>query len=270
MIERSIVPPIHARARAAAGIVRVVVHHGGDSPAPAEHKACVERVRSYDLWHREGRGWAGLGYHRIGCAHGVVWEGRPLLMVGAHSEPANVDGIGYCYIGGNEPMPALALNAFAAAIRQDAAQLGRPLTVWGHGAGRPAVEPGTTVCPGPGIAGQLEELRALIAAPAAGPVNPSPSPAPAPERPPAGRTDTEAIVRQLPTLRRGDGSRARPHPHVRIAQALLNAHGAGAGVVDGIAGPLFDTAVRRFQRSRRLTVDGIIGRQTWPALLDVS
>lgn len=53
---------------------------------------------------------------------------------------------------------------------------------------------------------------------------------------------------------------------VKILQVALN--GAGYSLVgDGIFGPLTDSAVRRFQSDRGLQVDGIVGPQTWNALL---
>jgi len=37
--------------------------------------------------------------------------------------------------------------------------------------------------------------------------------------------------------------------------------------VDGIFGPRTKAAVREFQQNENLSVDGIVGRQTWTALL---
>ncbi len=52
---------------------------------------------------------------------------------------------------------------------------------------------------------------------------------------------------------------------VKLAQTLLNKHGAGIEV-DGIFGPATDSAVKAFQKKRGLTADGVIGQDTWNAL----
>jgi peptidoglycan hydrolase-like protein with peptidoglycan-binding domain len=49
---------------------------------------------------------------------------------------------------------------------------------------------------------------------------------------------------------------------VREAQRLLQAHGFSPGRIDGDMGPLTRAAVERFQRSRGIRVDGLIGRET--------
>jgi peptidoglycan hydrolase-like protein with peptidoglycan-binding domain len=46
------------------------------------------------------------------------------------------------------------------------------------------------------------------------------------------------------------------------AQIALYRHGFYKGPIDGIAGPMTRRAVRRFQRSKRLEPDGIVGRRT--------
>ncbi|MDT0378216.1 peptidoglycan-binding protein [Streptomyces sp. DSM 42041] len=64
------------------------------------------------------------------------------------------------------------------------------------------------------------------------------------------------------TLR--DGSSG---PQVSAAQHLLNTNGFDAGAVDGAFGPNTASAVRAFQQSRSLSVDGVVGPKTWTALL---
>jgi len=71
----------------------------------------------------------------------------------------------------------------------------------------------------------------------------------------------------------GGGSSSRPvlargatGPYVREAQEKLKELGFYPGTVDGIFGLLTEAAVREFQRSRNLAVDGVVGPQTWRAL----
>jgi peptidoglycan hydrolase-like protein with peptidoglycan-binding domain len=54
--------------------------------------------------------------------------------------------------------------------------------------------------------------------------------------------------------------------NVRSIQYLLDAHGSDL-VVDGVFGPKTNAAVRAFQAEHGLTVDGIVGDQTWPKLI---
>lgn len=75
-----------------------------------------------------------------------------------------------------------------------------------------------------------------------------------------------AKVTGLPVLRRGDASEC-----VRAAQFLLNGRGASVGIygADGDFGNMTEAAVLAFQRRNSLDADGIIGEQTWSALLGV-
>ncbi|WP_234419880.1 peptidoglycan-binding protein [Nodularia spumigena] len=53
---------------------------------------------------------------------------------------------------------------------------------------------------------------------------------------------------------------------VETLQKLLNKEGFDAGQVDGDFGPQTEAAVRKFQTQEGITVDGIVGLQTWQAL----
>jgi peptidoglycan hydrolase-like protein with peptidoglycan-binding domain len=77
------------------------------------------------------------------------------------------------------------------------------------------------------------------------------------------------VTLSLPVLRNGVfGS-----PTVERLQTMLNFVGGLEGttselVVDGDFGPNTEQAVRGFQGNENLAVDGIVGRQTWTALLN--
>lgn len=55
-------------------------------------------------------------------------------------------------------------------------------------------------------------------------------------------------------------------PQVEMLQLALNRAGFNAGPIDGVFGPNTLNAVLRFQSSRSLTQDGIVGPATWNAL----
>ncbi|WP_156324067.1 peptidoglycan-binding protein [Bacillus sp. JCM 19034] len=52
----------------------------------------------------------------------------------------------------------------------------------------------------------------------------------------------------------------------RVLQALLYIKGFNPGPLDGIFGGGTEKAVRDFQRAQGITVDGIVGQQTWGRL----
>jgi len=54
---------------------------------------------------------------------------------------------------------------------------------------------------------------------------------------------------------------------VKVLQTALKALGIDPGPIDGIFGPKTEAAVRAFQQMARIKVDGIVGPQTWGALL---
>jgi peptidoglycan hydrolase-like protein with peptidoglycan-binding domain len=69
------------------------------------------------------------------------------------------------------------------------------------------------------------------------------------------------LIADWPLVRQG----ANGHP-VRTLQDLLRARGHTV-TVDGDFGPRTDAAVRDFQREKHLTVDGVVGPDTWSALV---
>lgn len=82
-----------------------------------------------------------------------------------------------------------------------------------------------------------------------------------------GPADSSGLQQELdneagqPTLRRGSKGAA-----VSTLQSRLRSLNFDPGPIDGDFGPLTEAAVRSFQGSRRILVDGIVGPQTWGQL----
>lgn len=73
------------------------------------------------------------------------------------------------------------------------------------------------------------------------------------------------VTLNLPVLRKGED--VSP-PGVTRLQTMLNFVGSSPQLVeDGIFGPRTDASVRQFQSNEGLAVDGIVGKNTWTALL---
>jgi len=54
---------------------------------------------------------------------------------------------------------------------------------------------------------------------------------------------------------------------IRTVQYLLRQHGSANVAADGIFGPKTAAGVRDFQTAHGLAVDGVVGNQTWSALI---
>lgn len=74
--------------------------------------------------------------------------------------------------------------------------------------------------------------------------------------------DAKTSVVAKPTLRYGNSGNA-----VKELQTILNSKGYDCGKIDGIFGNQTEKAVFVFQKTNKLTVDGIVGPKTWEKLL---
>lgn len=79
-------------------------------------------------------------------------------------------------------------------------------------------------------------------------------------------SETERLVTELGIVRQGQTGAA-----VRTVQGLCNARAPHPVLtIDGVFGEQTDTAVRAEQHQAGITIDGIVGPQTWPVLLGVA
>ena len=77
-------------------------------------------------------------------------------------------------------------------------------------------------------------------------------------------SEAEGSPSSRPTLRRGARGQA-----VKDCQVILDSLGYDIGPcgTDGIFGRCTEAAVKAFQKDRNITVDGIVGKQTWKELM---
>jgi N-acetyl-anhydromuramyl-L-alanine amidase AmpD len=103
-------------------------------------------------------------------------------------------------------------------------------------------------CPGDRVRAQFPEILRRAAEMAGEKPKPTPPPVPSLKR--------ELYFRRQSYFTGSD---------VKLLQSKLNGKGANLGA-DGSFGPKTLSAVKNFQQSRKLTVDGIVGPLTWAAL----
>lgn len=83
------------------------------------------------------------------------------------------------------------------------------------------------------------------------------------------RNWTEALVDELPLLKRGAEKTAKNRPHIKTVFYLLAARGFPMpdGVSDVVFGDPLAKRVKEFQAAKKLKVDGEVGPKTWAELV---
>lgn len=183
----------------------IVVHYVGSSHVSrGSHSQCRAQVRGWHSYHKNGNGWAGLGYHFCVCHHGIVMTGRGLNRIGAHAPGANATHIGVLImLGGSQTPTANQLAGF------------RAFRSWlsGKGVRSSNVTPHSqwisTSCPG-------NHLRSRVASGNWGTGGTITNPGGG-----AGGGSTEDDEMSLINLRKGDGKDTGKKEHVIALQSLI-------------------------------------------------
>lgn len=136
----------------------MVVHHSSlPTQGQYQGKATIRGIQRY---HQEKRGWIDIGYHFLIGPEGVIYQGRPETVSGAHVIP-NHGKVGICVIGNYQGEDELTPQTREALIK---------LLAWlGSTYG---IDPGThlqghrdwmsTDCPGDQLYQQLPEIRVAV------------------------------------------------------------------------------------------------------------
>lgn len=83
-----------------ASILYIVVHTQGSPDGSHGSLGAIHRFHRAAPPH--GRGWSGIGYHRLIGEHGENQEGRPIQYRGAHVEGLNHCSLGICCTGNGD------------------------------------------------------------------------------------------------------------------------------------------------------------------------
>lgn len=74
--------------------INKIIVHCSDSNVKSHDN--IETIRG---WHVKERGYSDIGYHYVITQDGVIHEGRPLSIAGAHAYGHNTGSIGICLTG---------------------------------------------------------------------------------------------------------------------------------------------------------------------------
>ena len=200
---------------------------------------------------------------------GSIYEGRPVEYIGAHANGSNSDSIGICFEGkyDEETMPEAQLKAGKELV----AYLKEKYNITKV---QKHKEVSKTSCPGKNFPFD-EIVNGTVA-----------------ENTTVEKEEIYTYVQFVGDVQRAIGAKVdhiagketlsktvtvsryknNRHAVVRAIQSYLNALGFDCGKVDGIAGKLFDNAVKSYQKANSCVVDGEITarNKTWKKLLKLA
>ncbi len=237
-------------------VVGIAIHHSGVKNGPKG----VTAVRAFERHHMLANGWNAIAYNWLIDEQGVIYEGRGAGVVSAATRPYNSRTESICYTGdGDKKIPAKTRASLTWLIGDIQKRYNKKLWVKGHR------ELASTSCPGNVLFDWVKDHRNGI-------TKAQPKSKPATKK--STKTvkqgakgivdafaEIEALVTSRP-LKKGAKGAA-----VKVVQQLLAAKGLYRYKIDSDYGRLTRKAVVEFQKRRLLYVDGVVGPNTWKALL---
>lgn len=207
---------------------KIVIHHADASECDA---------KTIHQWHQD-RGWSGMGYHYlVRKKNGVVETGRPINTIGAHCTGQNADSIGICFEGDfdKENMTNEQLATGRELIAYLRGIYGQNIRIVRH------KDLMATDCPGKNF--PFDELI----------------------KKEKKKSKKKIYSGKFPTLpQKDDGyyfEKGDKGEQVKLLQKFLNWYGDYGLVVDGDFGRCTLSAVRNYQLSESLKIDGLWGNK---------
>lgn len=240
-------------------------HWEGPRMGTFGHDTCASRVRGIQNFHMNVRGWSDIAYSSIVCPHGVTYECRwwRRRTAANGTNAGNDRSYAHCLlIGEGDPFTIDAKRGLRDVFDRAQREGGAGHEKWVHRDWK------ATACPGNEITNFVRGGLQVDGAP-----TPPPAPAPPSPTPPSPPSDWfEELIMELPVIdfRPAERGQYVRHHLVDNIQGLLEGaqHGpSNPGGIDGVGGGGTLRAVRAFQEMKGLGVDGVVGRNTWRALV---
>lgn len=232
------------------------IHWEGPSMGTPAHSECDNTVRSIQAFHMDSNGWSDIAYNILVCVHGYCYEGRGEGVGSAANgtTQANADWYAICaLVGEGDPQPAELVSGL-----QDAAARCRS---WGAGGGSCGHRDlNATECPG-------DALYALVTAgtfTTGGDVDSSAPTPPAGDAPTFPLPPGHYFGPKSGPAQSHSGYYGNDDDKLRPWQQRMADRG-WAITADGLYGPQTAQVAGQFQAEKGLTVDELIGVQTWDA-----
>ena len=242
----------------------LVLHHQG-----ATARQTVKQIHDY---HKNSKGWAGIGYHFYVRTNGEIWQGRPLEYVGAHAYGFNDNSIGICFEGNFEveEMSEAQKEAGKWLVSYILNKYPTIKNIKGH---RDLM---ATACPGKNFPfDEIAKGKPLTTSP----TNPKTSSATVtvgdwqnaaikdgfkfPKYGADNKWGKECEEVANKAVCKNRGSNFKYKNLTRIVQKKVGV------TVDGLYGSDTANAVKEYQRNNGLTADGVVGIKTWKSFLNV-
>lgn len=251
------------------GPAGVAVHNdgpgaiGNDPAAPCE---CAEIIRGIQNRHMDDKGWKDIAYDVIACPHDNTFQGRIGTQNGTGANGSSETNASHmavmALVGDDDPFGPNLRRAILRGIAMCRSMGAGPLVVK-HS------DLEATTCPGPkGTVWVDQGAPAPVMNPSHGAASPEPEPEPEPEPKPEPKpeppTPANPVVDEIGALLKLTNP-ITIGKAVTYAQQRLNAHGVKVDI-DGRFGVGTEAGVEAFQKAEGLTVDGVIGKNTWDAL----
>jgi Putative peptidoglycan binding domain len=234
------------------------IHWEGPEMGSPPHSECDDIVRGIQAYHMDSNGWSDVAYNLMVCIHGYVYEGRGKGVGSAAngSSQANHDWYAVCaLVGEGDAQPAALIDGL-----QDAAAMCRD---WGAGNGSCGHRDlYSTACPGDALYALVRDGAFQSGGSAPDDTTPPPTPAGVPPFPlPPGHYFGPA---EGPAESHSGYYSTTDQRNLMTWQERMSDRGWTIDV-DGLYGPQTDQVATQFQQEKGLSVDGLIGAETWQA-----